>query len=396
MSGQWGPNRVPSRGRGSRFIGLGLLVTVVAVGVVWFTIAGGLAAIAPASGTPTTGSAIRSPDAAPQVEPSGAGSPDPSLMPPSADPSSRGQPPLDPMFGMSGHLMWHDVPRAIAQLDMLRDDGLGVVRFDVAWRGLEPERGRYAFLDKLDPIVDAAVERGIRLVISVAETPRWANGGASAWDPPDDPADYAAFVGMLAGRYAGRVEAWEVWNEPNIKLFWRPNPEPVRYARLLIAAAAAIRAANPAATVVGGSIAFGDVDFVRALYANGARGSFDALSVHPYTLKQAPDDESDRYTSLTATLDDMHQVMADAGDGDTPIWITELGWAVVGLNSVSAAKRPGHLARSVELIVQRPWVEVVTVYTIDTLDSERYGLSTGGRRSAAWRAYVEAVQSRTR
>jgi hypothetical protein len=295
---------------------------------------------------------------------------------------------------MSGHLMWHDVGRAIAQLDMLKEDGLGVVRFDVAWRGLEPERGRYAYLDKLDAIVDAAVARGIRPVITVAETPGWANGGADAWVPPDDPDDYASFIGMLAKRYAGRVDAWEVWNEPDIKLFWRPQPDAARYATLLIKASDAIRAANPRATVVGGSIAFGNVAFVRALYDHGAKGSFDALSVHPYTLTHAPDDESDRYYSLTAVVDDVHDAMVEAGDGATPIWITELGWAVVGLNSVSEAKRVTYLARSVDLLAQRPWVKLVAVYTIDTGDSERYGLSTNGRRSDAWAAYVDRVRGR--
>jgi hypothetical protein len=145
---------------------------------------------------------------------------------------------------------------------------------------------------------------------------------------------------------------------------------------------------------VGGSIAFGNVAFVRALYDHGAKGSFDALSVHPYTLTHAPGDESDRYYSLTAVVDDVHEAMAEAGDGTTPIWVTELGWAVVGLNSVSEAKRVTYLARSVDLLAQRPWVKLVAVYTIDTEDSERYGLSTNGRRSDAWAAYVERVRGR--
>src|SRR5215203_4858341 len=76
--------------------------------------------------------------------------------------------------------------------------------------------------------------RRIRVAITVEETPAWANRGRGEWVPPDDPADYAGFVGMLARRYAGRVTAWEIWNEPDLPLFWQPRPDPVAYARLLI------------------------------------------------------------------------------------------------------------------------------------------------------------------
>lgn len=297
-------------------------------------------------------------------------------------------------FGMSGHLMWRDVGTAIKQLDMLRDDGLAVVRFDVSWRGLEPRPGHYAWLDKLDRIVDAAVARHIRPVVTILETPAWANGGRSAWVPPADPNDYAAFTAMLAKRYAGRVDAWEIWNEPDIPLFWQPAPDAAAYGRLLSAASAAIRKANPDATVVGGSVTFGNVEFVKTLYALGLKGTFDVLSVHPYTLTRAPGDERDRYHSLTAILDDVRSVMVAEGDTATPVWVTELGWAVTGVNSVSPDRRVTYLTESVRLIRERPWVEVVTMYTIDTADSARYGLSTAGRRSAAWGAYVSAVAKR--
>jgi polysaccharide biosynthesis protein PslG len=300
---------------------------------------------------------------------------------------------LDPVFGMSGHLMWHDVATAVRQLDMVTQDGLGVIRFDVSWRNSEPAKGSYQYLDKLDQIVDAANQRGLKVVITIVETPGWANGGQSLWVPPDDPADYAAFAGMLAARYAGRVLAWEVWNEPDTRLFWLPNPDPVAYTKLLLAASASIRQADPGAMVIGGSITFGNTGFVKAMYANGAKGSFDALSVHPYTLTHAPGDESDRFHSLTAILDDVHALMDKQGDGGTPIWVTEFGWASVGLNSVSPDLRVKYMAATVPLIRQRPWVTVLTMYTIDTQDSERYGLSTNGDRSAAWKAYVAAVHA---
>lgn len=395
--------RAPRSG-GSRLAAILIAAGVLVVVGLWVAAAGGLGRIAPDlvpggmdGRTPSASGLAAGASASPSSSPSAADESGSAM--PSGAASATASPtpspvPLDPVFGMSGHLMWHDVDTAVRQLDMLRHDGLGVVRFDVSWRNSEPSPGDYRYLDKLDAIVQATVDRGIRPIISIVETPDWANGGQGAWVPPNDPKDYAAFAGMLAGRYAGRADAWEIWNEPDTTLFWKPDPDPKRYAQLLIAASHAIHAANPGATVIGGSVTFGNVDFVKALYDNGAKGHFDALSVHPYTLKRAPDDESDRFHSLTAILDDIHGAMTEEGDEDIPIYVTEFGWAVVGLNSVSEGKRVAYMARTVPLIVDRPWVQVMTMYTIDTQDSERYGLSTNGTRSDAWNAYVDAVRAR--
>jgi hypothetical protein len=295
------------------------------------------------------------------------------------------------LFGMTGHLMWHSEAQALAQLDMLRADGLDVVRFDVSWKNSEPQPGQYAYLDKLDAILDGATARDIRVVITVAETPDWANGGRGTWVPPDDPSDYARFVAMLAARYAGKVIGWEVWNEPDLGLFWQPKPDPLAYTRLLIRAAAAIRAADPGATVVGDGVTFGNTTFLDTMYDAGAHGSFDVLAVHPYTLTRSPDDTRDRYHSFTRILDDVRATMTSRGDRTVPVWITEFGWAVVGVNAVSTQARVAYLRRTVDLVRDRPWVQMLSIYTIDVEDSARYGLSDAGVRSDGWRAYVDAV-----
>jgi len=299
---------------------------------------------------------------------------------------------IDPQFGMSGHLLSASVGSASSQIDMLAGDGLGVVRFEVSWRDTEPSRGAYRGLDKLDEIVAAAVARSMQTIVVVAETPGWANGGKSAWVPPTHAADYARFIGMLAHRYAGRVAAWEVWNEPDQARSWKPRPDAAGYARLLIAASRAIRNADPSATVVGGSVAFDQTAFLRALYGHGAKGSFNVLSVHPSTAPRAPDDADDGFQSLTATLDTFHNVLRQEDDEDIPIWVTELGWAVAGPGAVSADARADYLQRAVAVVRERPWVGLLTVRTVSTNEDPGYGLSTNGRRSAAWQAYAAAVR----
>jgi hypothetical protein len=197
---------------------------------------------------------------------------------------------------------------------------------------------------------------------------------------------------VLARRYAGRVAGWEIWNEPDRGRSWQPRPDPAAYARLLVAASGEIRAADASATVIGGSIAFDDTAYARALYDSGVKGSFDVLSIHPATSQVAPDDANDGPRSLTGTLDDFHNLLRREGDEDLPIWVTELGWAVTGRDAVSAATRVDYVQRVVDIVRERPWVGLLTVATISTDDDPGYGLSTSGRRSEAWDAYASAVR----
>lgn len=294
------------------------------------------------------------------------------------------------LFGMSGHLMWRSTAEAVEQLDMLQADGLRVVRFDVSWRSLENVRGQYRYLDKLDAIIDAASARNLDVVITILETPDWANGNRGKWVPPDEPEDYAHFAGMLAARYAGRVLGWEIWNEPDLPIFW-VSPDARDYAALLLPASRAIRAADPSTFVVASGPTFGNFDFLRTLYDAGAKGSFDALAVHPYTLRHGPDDRSRPYYSLTNILDGIHRILAARGDPDMQVWITEIGWATAGSTGVTPTQRDRYTARAVELIKERPWITVVTLYAIRKEDNELRGLSTNNVRSSTWKAYIEAV-----
>jgi hypothetical protein len=297
---------------------------------------------------------------------------------------------LDPRFGMSAHLLSGPVETATSQIDMLADDGLGVVRFDVSWRDMEPSRGTYRDLEAMDAVVDAVAKRSMQAIVVVSQTPAWANGGKDAWVPPKIAADYAAFVGVLAGRYAGRVAGWEVWTEPDQASSWKPRPDAAAYVRLLGAASRAIRSADPSATVIGGSIAFDDTEFARTLYDDGVKGAFDVLSIHPSTSPVAPD-ANDRPESLTGTLDAFHNLLRREGE-DIPIWVTDLGWVVTGRDAVSGETLADYLQRAVDIVRERPWVGLLTVRTLSTADDPGNGLSTNGRRSEAWDAYASAVR----
>ena len=296
---------------------------------------------------------------------------------------------------MTTHFMWHDLKATVADLDRMRAAGLTVARFDLGWRWVEPKKGMYddALLTRLGTVLCELDARDIAPIITLLETPAWARPpGSGLFYPPTRRQDYADALGFVAARYAARPNmVWEVWNEPNIPEFWEGGPNAADYTDLLRRAYRAVKAADPDATVLGGSIVFNDLRFLRGMYDNGARGHFDGLAHHPYSPGRAPDDRTDPAAHFKS-VEDMKALMAARGDPDMPIWITEIGW---GLDLVSDATRATYLRQAVGLVRGWPYVKVFCVYTTGQdsgPDAPDYGLiAPDGTPFGSWYAYTAAA-----
>ncbi|HLK10836.1 MAG TPA: hypothetical protein VKW76_05610 [Candidatus Binatia bacterium] len=228
-----------------------------------------------------------------------------------------------------------------AYLGALDDLGWRGLRTDFTWTALEPARGAFAFAD-YDDLVSRASAHGIGVLGILDYGNPWAAPQAPAGDdhyPPADPADFAAFAGAAARHFAGRVAAWELWNEENNPTFWKPAPDPGTYARLALLAARAIHAAGARVPVATGGLAptfdflayhqdWGFLAAAAAAHRGWLRG-FDAAAVHPYTFLQTPAPEFDTNAigpSVPHQLADFRARLAAAGGGRLPVWVTEMGW----------------------------------------------------------------------
>lgn len=216
---------------------------------------------------------------------------------------------------------------------------VGTLRIPIYWYRVQPESGGYEFRE-LDAIVGAAAQRGIRVLPFVYGSPTWLTGNEAR--PPlsrEGRAAWARFLRRLVHRYGpggrfwkGRdrqlpIRRWQIWNEPNFVLFWRPHPDPVGYARLLRVSARAIRAADPGATIVAAGLAPVEAGitpwaFLQRMYrVRGIRRAFDVVALHPY----AP------YVRWVRTeIRFVREVMVEAGDGAAPLQLTEIGVASDG------------------------------------------------------------------
>ncbi|MCV7012269.1 cellulase family glycosylhydrolase [Mycolicibacterium madagascariense] len=221
-------------------------------------------------------------------------------------------------------------------LDELQATGVNTIRVLVPWAGVEPMPGVYDW-SKVDAIVNAAASRNMAVLGVLNSTPYYAtqSGTLPISGAPADPSQYADFAKLAATRYAGKISAYEIWNEPNsAQYFQTAGDAAAAYTALLKAGYTAIKAADPNAQVVGGvvgsvvdfgNITINPVTFIKNLYADGAEGYFDALSFHPYHFTTPFSEQSGIPNTPLEQLIAIRQLMIDNGDSNLRIWATEYG-----------------------------------------------------------------------
>src|SRR6266540_2614772 len=165
------------------------------------------------------------------------------------------------------------------RLRACQEAGIKWGRQDFTWKRIERERGLYEF-EPYERLVERCRARGILLFGNLAYAPPF-------HDPrtPEGVEAYCALARAAAKRFEGRVDAWQIWNEPNGG-FWKGTPE--EYARLLAASGKAIHEANPRAKVLGLNMAFCDVLWAEKVLGLIPYDCFDVACFHPYRPPNAP------------------------------------------------------------------------------------------------------------
>jgi hypothetical protein len=254
------------------------------------------------------------------------------LLPASADAASRSVPRGWLGVTVDGP-MTDGVHGTDAEWDLLAGSGAESARMSVRWPELQPSEGAPLELARLDANVLAAARRGVGLLPVVQDTPGWAASRPSEGraSPPRDPADYGALLRGLVRRYGPSgtlwtehpevrkqpIRHWQVWNEPNLTLYWARRPFAPTYVKLLRAARKALRSADPGARVVLAGLPNDSWVALRRIYAAGGRGTFDAVALHPYT---------GRPRNGVKLVEFARRVMRRYHDARRPIWVTELSW----------------------------------------------------------------------
>jgi hypothetical protein len=233
---------------------------------------------------------------------------------------------------------------------------VGTLRSVLSWASADPSQAAndlswFGF----DAIVAEAARNKIRVLPFIYGTPDWVakgieghNCGSSCaiYAPRSEPGRraFSEFVAAAVDRYGPNgefwaqhpdlprkpIRAWQIWNEQNSKSFFAPKPNVKAYAKLLGAAADAIRPRDRKADIVLGGMAelagsrkaVAGPKYLRKLYRRGGvKRDFDGLGIHPYGAKLG---------SVTRQVNKFRGAAKRARDARVQLWITEIGWGSAG------------------------------------------------------------------
>jgi hypothetical protein len=333
-------------------------------------------------------------------------SPTPSPLPSPTTEKERQAPdtptPVPPPVPKPGYgVQLHIPPRWEMEQALRWAQGLGVgwIKHQVQWHTIEHGPDNFDW-QNLDRVVEGADRFGFKLLLSVTRAPDWTRELQLEGGPPADYAEFGRFMEQLAGRYRGRVEAYELWNEPNLAREWRGDTlDPSRFVSLVAEGARGVRAADADAIVVSGAPAVTGIDdgetaiadraFLRGMLEAGIAQHVDAIGAHPYGYANPPEESAEDEAHVAAsynnhptfffrdTLEDYHQIMLEQGVDEHQIWVTEFGWpSPEGIGEmdmtgweygreVSETEQADYIVRAFHMGDERPWVGPMFLWNLN-------------------------------
>lgn len=310
-----------------------------------------------------------------------------------------------PEVGVNVHLWWDPWAAVRRDWPLVEQGGFAWVKQRLSWVDVEGAGpGHYAW-NIPDRIVGEAEQIGVKLLFRVDHAPDWALTPEGA--QPFDVVAFGEFCAALAERYAGRVAAYQVWNEPNLAREWvGRTPDTAGYVAALRACYVGIKAADPRALVVSAGLAptgsgppdaLPDVDYLIGMYAAGAASYFDLLGLNAPGYKAPPEIAPEVAADPAAGygghsffcfrhVETMRAIMEQHGDAAKQVAILEFGWHTAAgpehpdyaWFAVTPEEQADYLVRAFEYAAAHwtPWIGPLFVWNIPdshwTPENEEY------------------------
>jgi hypothetical protein len=311
---------------------------------------------------------------------------------------------------------------------------LGVSKYR-PFDGADPRDASYDW-SLYDRVITFAGAYGIKVLLSITGTPRWANGGQSSNRPPKSFNDLYKFAYAAAARYSGSytgedgrtlpaVRLWAAWNEPNNPVFLRPQfvkrggKWVIQSARDYARICNAIYGGVHATMYRGEKVACGvtaprgnnnprsirpsvsPIAFLTAAKKAGMR-TFDAYAHNPYygvpseTPSTRPLSPRPGVAPTAITLANINVLVAAVSRlyGPRHLWITEYGYQTDPPDSVfgvSWSLQARYLTQAFAIARKNPRIDLMLWFLVKdqpALSGWQSGLITvGGRRKPAFAAF---------
>ncbi|RIK46112.1 MAG: hypothetical protein DCC58_04285 [Chloroflexi bacterium] len=326
-------------------------------------------------------------------------------------PEDRDAPPLGPLpvgdptpvhcgFNFA---YWSDLANDASNefyLDLAKEAGCEWIRVQFTWKDIEPEQG-IDISTRLFPyyrVIKHANDRQLKVLVNVSHPPDWARPEDKR--VPADPQAFGSFMNRLVAYFGGQVSAWQVWNEPNLAVETNGIIDPLGFFPLLKAAYPAIKASDPSALVVFPGLApnsnyapewaMADTWYLESILAinNGeAAQYFDVFGVQAYGAGNHPDTYwpgnlagNPGWTNAPEFYfrhaEELHVLLVNAGLGDKPVWITEMGWPTGNYHDtygygawITPEMQAEYLTRAFEIMrTEWHWVDVSFIWHLNFAD----------------------------
>lgn len=323
---------------------------------------------------------------APAPTPKPGATPTPTTPPPSATRMKT------PEYGVHTFLWWNGELRA-RDAQLAKDAGFTWAKQAFPWRNIEGAGKGIFDWSVADQVVQALNGHGLKIIARVDFQPSWARADGARNGPPDNYRDYGDFLYAMASRYRGKIQGYEIWNEPNLAREWggRP-PNAAEYVALLRVAYRRIKEADPNAMVITAGLAptgtglpeaIPDVKYLRQMYQAGVKNYFDVLGAHAPGYKASPEADPGQVQNDRSLggrrffcfrrVEDLRQVMVENGDAKKQMAVLEFGWtsdprpdSPYNWHAVSEETKADYIVRAYQWARDHwsPWMGAMTVLSI--------------------------------
>jgi hypothetical protein len=241
-------------------------------------------------------------------------------------------------------------------INQMADAGVGSLRQTFDWQYLR--KGNTLNWEILDNYVGGAAQRGIKIIPVLFNPPTDLTtvppvGALRGFYPTRDPAAIGAYGAQLAARYGTNgsfwtehpnierhpITTWQIWNEPNLPVYWRPHLSPKGYAHMLCAAYRQIKAVDPNAEISTAGLPKSHIStsmwpskFVPRVMKAGGRGCFDTVALNAY----APTGKG-----VVKLVSNFRRLLNRLHARNVSLRVTEFGWADQGPERPRAAYTAG-------------------------------------------------------
>lgn len=209
--------------------------------------------------------------------------------------------------------------------------GLTWLSIPLDWAQVWPNPKADPDLGSLAQAMDLATQHGLQVILSITNAPDW----ALTPDGPE-PQQTAGLVERLHGRFAS-LKAVELFPGANTRLGWGAAPDPAAYLALYRLVQARLAGAPEPPWLVGAGLTplpaghtaqdMDDLQFLRALYAQGAQEVMPIVSVHFTEVAGPPmTSPSGHEQRVMRHIEKVRDVMLRNGHENGVVWVTSFSW----------------------------------------------------------------------